>query len=65
MMMMWLSYFVFFFSRARSLCVSLLLVINERNEENARFRSSLSVSRFLFASIFADLFFFRDDAIIK
>jgi hypothetical protein len=47
MMMMWLSYS----SRARSLCVSLLLVINERNEENARFRSSLSVSRFLFASI--------------
>lgn len=40
-----------FFSRARSLCVSLLFVINERNEENARFRSSLSVSRFLFASI--------------
>ena len=31
-------------------CVSLLLV-NERNEENARFRSSLSVSRFLFVSI--------------
>ena len=40
-----------FFSHSLSLCVSLLLVINERNEENARFRSSLSVSRFLFASI--------------
>ena len=43
--------FCFLLARALSLCVSLLLVINERNEENARFRSSLSVSRFLFVSI--------------